>query len=536
MSPKATIKTPKAATASSPESGTRQVMLGVNLLDPNGWNKKRPVDAEFQASVTSIGVIQSLLVRPHPRKQGRFEIVCGERRWEAAKKAARGMVPAIVAELSDPAAKTLTFVENNQRAGMTIWQEAELLADASKDKTFTVTAAAAALGWSEVHVRRRMKLLELTAKWRKRITTASHETWTAEMAELVASYPAGVQDVLESSVRHVSGMADLRRQLGGLTHVLAAAPFDIKDANLNAKAGACISCPLRSSACTDLFGDTKETTGPGDKCLNPACWEKKVEAHIAAKAAALKKEHGNVVKISAERWYSDDGVLGTNSYTRVAKNAPGAMAAVVVDGKGAGSSTWVKKSTPASRAAAEVKTKTPAAAMKEKRGALEARRWVLVGLKVQEALDSDNREKLYLPPISVLAAATVAFGCTAHDEVMGSGWEHLRKLLQDEKLTHQQLLDVVCERLDRDIQAERNSRHGADFEDLQEAVTGACRLFKLDVEALKADADTEIPEPKSWASQPAAAPSKAKKAATKSRPKAKASAGEAGDDGEADDE
>ena len=69
---------------------------------------------------------------------------------------------------------------------------------------------------------------------------------------------------------------------------LAEAPFDREDPTLNPTAGACITCPRRSGYNTSLFADVQ-----GDQCLDGACYETKINAHIDRELAA----HPELVQI-----------------------------------------------------------------------------------------------------------------------------------------------------------------------------------------------------------------------------------------------
>lgn len=52
--------------------------------------------AELSTSIKEKGIIQPLIVRPHPQNADEFEIVAGERRWRAAQKARLHEVPALI--------------------------------------------------------------------------------------------------------------------------------------------------------------------------------------------------------------------------------------------------------------------------------------------------------------------------------------------------------------------------------------------------------------------------------------------------------
>jgi hypothetical protein len=73
---------------------------------------------------------------------------------------------------------------------------------------------------------------------------------------------------------------------------LKKAPFDTKDEQLLAKAGACGPCPKRTGNQADLFGDVKSA----DVCTDPKCFDDKRQAHFAkaAKELEAKGEEGGL--------------------------------------------------------------------------------------------------------------------------------------------------------------------------------------------------------------------------------------------------
>jgi ParB family chromosome partitioning protein len=76
---------------------------------------------ELAESVKAHGLLQPLVVRPHPSDVGekivRFEIVAGERRFLAARIAALDAVPVNIRELSDEQVIEIQLIENLQREG-----------------------------------------------------------------------------------------------------------------------------------------------------------------------------------------------------------------------------------------------------------------------------------------------------------------------------------------------------------------------------------------------------------------------------------
>jgi ParB family transcriptional regulator, chromosome partitioning protein len=138
--------------------------LPLDAVEPNPDQPRRRFDAEaldeLAASITSVGLLEPIIVRPSA-VPGRFTIIAGERRWRASRLAGLTTVPAIVRDdLDDRSAFELSMIENVIRADMTPVEEARgyrTLVEAG----LTPEQVAARLGKSLTAVHYRLNLLKL---------------------------------------------------------------------------------------------------------------------------------------------------------------------------------------------------------------------------------------------------------------------------------------------------------------------------------------------------------------------------------------
>src|SRR3990172_4428848 len=79
---------------------------------------------ELALSIREKGIIQPLLVRIHPNQPGKFQIIAGERRYQAAKRVGLRSVPAIVQEATEVELLELALIENIQREDLEVIEEA----------------------------------------------------------------------------------------------------------------------------------------------------------------------------------------------------------------------------------------------------------------------------------------------------------------------------------------------------------------------------------------------------------------------------
>ena len=118
---------------------------------------------ELAASIKAQGVIQPIVVRPVAGAQGAptYEIVAGERRWQAAKLAGLTDIPVVIRELTDGEAVALALIENIQREQLTPAEEARSLKRLAQEFALTHAQVATAVGRSRAAVSNLIRLLDL---------------------------------------------------------------------------------------------------------------------------------------------------------------------------------------------------------------------------------------------------------------------------------------------------------------------------------------------------------------------------------------
>jgi ParB family chromosome partitioning protein len=153
------------AAVPGPEQGATIRQVPLDLLEPNPFQPRSSIDAdalaELTASVRARGVLQPLLVRPHPVDADRYQIVAGERRWRAAGAAGLHEVPALIQEMADTEAAAVALVENLQRQDLNPMDEAEGYDRLVSQFAFTQEALGQAVGKSRSHVANTLRLLNL---------------------------------------------------------------------------------------------------------------------------------------------------------------------------------------------------------------------------------------------------------------------------------------------------------------------------------------------------------------------------------------
>ena len=136
-----------AASASSPIGR----LLPIDQLDPNP-NQPRQVMgdlSELMASVAEKGIIEPLVVRT---RGDRFQIIAGERRYQAAVQVGLRELPVVIRDVDDTEVIELALVENIQRKDLTPFEEGEALHQLAQQSSYTHEALARKLGKSRTSI------------------------------------------------------------------------------------------------------------------------------------------------------------------------------------------------------------------------------------------------------------------------------------------------------------------------------------------------------------------------------------------------
>ena len=143
---------------------TEEKILQVPIEDiiPNRFQPRLAFDDaslnDLAASIKQHGIIQPLVLR---RKNDKYEIVAGERRYKAARMAGLASVPAIISNLSDAASAEVAIVENVQRKDLSAIEEARSYQALLEKGYMTQEDLAKKMGLSQSAISNKLRLLSL---------------------------------------------------------------------------------------------------------------------------------------------------------------------------------------------------------------------------------------------------------------------------------------------------------------------------------------------------------------------------------------
>ena len=139
--------------------------LPIDLLDPNPFQPRMNFDEDMlrdlAQSIRTQGMLQPILVRPHPEVSARYQIIAGERRWRAAGICGLHEIPVICRDLNDVESAAAALIENLQRENLNPIEEAEGYQRLIQNFGLTHEALGTAVSKSRGHVGNIMRLLTL---------------------------------------------------------------------------------------------------------------------------------------------------------------------------------------------------------------------------------------------------------------------------------------------------------------------------------------------------------------------------------------
>ncbi|TLS48874.1 nucleoid occlusion protein [Paenibacillus antri] len=138
-------------------------MIPVESIVPSPYQPRSVFDderiEELCQTIRTHGVIQPIVVRV---RDGRHELIAGERRWRAVRKLEWDTIPAIVREFNDSQAASISLIENLQREGLTSIEEAIAYQKLIEIHQLTQESLAQRLGKSQSTIANKIRLLHLS--------------------------------------------------------------------------------------------------------------------------------------------------------------------------------------------------------------------------------------------------------------------------------------------------------------------------------------------------------------------------------------
>lgn len=270
--------------------------------------------AELMASIQVHGVIQPITVRPDADG---FELISGERRFQACKLLGIASIPAYIIEADDRAALEIQIIENLQRKDVNPMQEAQGFAQLIDKHKLPAADIARRIGKSPDYVQERVRLMrliepiqelvrsgEIPLKAGLKMARIPEELQKDALDEVTDSMDVDQDKGKPRRVTVFKGLEPLQSFMDSrLWCDLTEADFDKEDPTLSRENGKCSTCPHRTRNTGGLFDDLTN----GEKCLLASCYRAKQVETYRRTAEQLKAKHPGREVIFREREGHVDG-------------------------------------------------------------------------------------------------------------------------------------------------------------------------------------------------------------------------------------
>jgi len=190
--------------------------------------------AELTSSIRQKGVLQPILVRPiPPSKRSKddpnggadFQIVAGERRWQASLKAGLDAMPVLIRKLSDREVLEIGVVENVQRADLNPIEEARAYRALMDDFGRTQADVSEAIGKSRSHIANLVRTLDMPLQVQRWLELGK---LSLGHAKAIISMPDPIEIgemILRDGLSVRATEAYVKRYKDGTPHILGGAPI-----------------------------------------------------------------------------------------------------------------------------------------------------------------------------------------------------------------------------------------------------------------------------------------------------------------------
>ena len=156
------VSTSKAKKDISSENQSGETIVNITKVEPNREQPRKNFDEdaleELAESIKQFGLLQPILVQD---RKTYYEIIAGERRWRAAKKAGLKEVPVIIKNLTEQEIVEISLIENIQREDLNPIEEAQAYKRLLTEFNLKQDEVAERVAKSRTAVTNSMRLLKL---------------------------------------------------------------------------------------------------------------------------------------------------------------------------------------------------------------------------------------------------------------------------------------------------------------------------------------------------------------------------------------
>ena len=217
---------PAAAPFAMPPShsaGSAQEVL-IDSIDANPYQTRRRINEaaleELAESIRASGVVQPVVLRPGPN--GRFQLVAGERRWHASKRAGKTTIPAVIRQISNEQAMEITIIENLQREDLNPMEQARAFERLSREFGLTQEQIAARTGKDRASIANFIRLLKLPEALQDALETGALSFGHGKVLLALAGFPEHMERAAREVIEKQLSVRQTEELVGKLLNPQAA--------------------------------------------------------------------------------------------------------------------------------------------------------------------------------------------------------------------------------------------------------------------------------------------------------------------------
>src|SRR5690242_12224691 len=211
------------AMPASHTSGSAQEVL-IDSIDANPYQTRRRINEaameELAESIRASGVVQPVVLRPGPN--GRFQLVAGERRWHASKRAGKTTIPAVIRQISNEQAMEITIIENLQREDLNPIEQAKAFERLSREFGLTQEQIAARTGKDRASIANFIRLLKLPEALQDALETGVLSFGHGKVLLALAGFPEHMERAAREVIEKQLSVRQTEELVGKLLNPQAA--------------------------------------------------------------------------------------------------------------------------------------------------------------------------------------------------------------------------------------------------------------------------------------------------------------------------
>jgi len=186
-------------------------MIPIDQIDPNPDQPRQVMGdlSELMASIAEKGIIEPLIVR---QRGGRYQIVAGERRYQASVQVGLRELPVVIRDVDDNEIVEVALVENIQRKDLSAFEEAEALQVLAERCGYTHEDLARRMGKSRTNVTESLALAQMPTEVRNLCRLADISSKSLLLQIVRQQDPQKMIALIERLTRDGSGAPVTREQ------------------------------------------------------------------------------------------------------------------------------------------------------------------------------------------------------------------------------------------------------------------------------------------------------------------------------------